>query len=618
VKILFAHIEGTPDNRVWYRQLADSAGAGLEVRPFCITIDPPGPRLSWPALDRLWRHRDPRLLELYGRLQEAADDCDVLLLYNGANLHPEFLPHLPTFNVYCCFDDPESSEGLSRPLAPAFDAVFHGNIASRFQYEHWGCRKLAWIPNLNPPMDLPRRDECARILEAERDVEIVFFGERESHWRRARLDALTAAFPQARCHGRGWPTGRLEDADLHALYRRARIGWNVHNSTGPINRRLYVLAAFGVLQICDNKTGLAPIFRLGEEIVGFDTIPEAIELTRHYLDHPDEARAIARRGCERFWRDYHPEAIWARVHEQLRAWGALRKREPGTSPPVPHRSPLTLARVAMDGIRPWLRRSRKTASMLRAEWRARHRTTAGFDDRFYRGVPFESYRENPGMPGINMAAVRLEEKGLLDWPDVLALNWAITSLIGDARRIVEIGSGTGPFAEFAARDPAREIHCFEADPFARAKAIELRSFPNVRYFESYENHLVGRYDLLVSVEVIEHVDEVQDYLELCSQLAPRAIYTTPNREQKHGRDHWGPPSYPPHVREFTPGELFWMLRLYYRSVRLFHLPDPHVPWLAPMTIATPGSPIVAECRDPHAPRLPELLEAAGATRQSRP
>ena len=236
-------------------------------------------------------------------------------------------------------------------------------------------------------------------------------------------------------------------------------------------------------------------------------------------------------------------------------------------------------------------------------------------------MPFESYRENPGMPGVNMAAVRLEEKGLLDWPDVLALNWAVTSLIGAARRIVEIGSGTGPFAEFAARDPAREIHCFERDPFARAKAIELRSFPNVRYFESTENHLVGRYDLLVSVEVIEHVDEVQPYLDLCSQLADRAIYTTPNRERKHGRDHWGPPAYPPHVREFTPGELFWMLRLYYRSVRLFHLPDPHVPWLAPMTIATPGSPIVAECRDPHAPRLAELLAAAripeGATARSR-
>ncbi len=368
-----------------------------------------------------------------------------------------------------------------------------------------------------------------------------------------------------------------------------------------------------MLQICDNKTGLAEVFRLGEEALGFDTIPEAIELTRHYLDRPDEAREIARRGCERFWRDYHPEAIWSRVHSQLLAWGAERKREPRTSAPIPQGSPLTLARVAMQGIRPRLRKARRSVAALRAEWLGRPRTAPDFDDRFYRGVPFESYRENPGMPGVNLAALRLEQKGMLDWPDMLALNWAVTSLIGDARRIVEIGSGTGPFAEFAARDPARQIDCFENDEFARSKAQELRSFPNVRYFEGHQNHALGHYDLLVSVEVIEHVHELPDYLDLCSQLAPRAIYTTPNRVQKHGRDHWGPPVYPPHVREFTPGELFWMLKLYYRSVRLFHLPDPHVPWLAPMTLANQGTPIIAECRDPHAPRM-SLLEGGPITR----
>jgi hypothetical protein len=616
VKILLAHVEGKPTSGAWYRDLAAAAGPELELRPFCVTLNPPGPRLAWPELDRRWRRRDRALLELYDRLQAAADACDVLLLYNGANLHPELLPLLPTFNVYCCFDDPESSEDLSRPLAPAFDAVFHGNIAARFQYEHWGCRKLAWIPNLNPPMDLPRRDDVDALLAAERDVEVAFVGERESRWRRARLDALTAAFPQARCHGSGWGTQRLSDAGLHELYRRARIGWNVHNSTGPINRRLFVLAAFGVLQICDNKTGLAPIFRLGEEVVGFDTIPEAIELTRHYLAHPEEARAIARRGCERFWREYHPQAIWARVHDQLRAWGAERKRGPGALPALPRRDASTLARVALDGVRPWLRRARRAAAHVRAEPDARLQQATPFDDRCYRGEDVPAYRENPGKPGVNLASTRLAEKGFLDWPDMLALNWAVTALIGPARRIVEIGSGTGPFAEFAARDPAREIHCFESDPFARARAVEQRSFPNVRYFDGERSSPAGRYDLLVSVEVIEHVDEVREFLDRCAQLAPRAIYTTPNRERKHGRDHFGPPLYPPHVREFTPGELFWMLRLYYGSVRLFHLPDPHVPWLAPMTIATPGTPIIAECRDPlaslaaHAGVRPEVARLA--------
>ena len=159
-------------------------------------------------------------------------------------------------------------------------------------------------------------------------------------------------------------------------------------------------------------------------------------------------------------------------------WGAERRREPGTSPPLPRRDALTLVRTAADELRPWLRRLRR---LRRAP--ARPRSEGGFDDRFYRGVDFESYRENPAMPGVNLAAARVEEKGFLDWPDMLALNWAVTALIGDARRIVEIGSGTGPFAEYAARDRTRSIDCFERDAFARAKASELRSFPNVRYLD---------------------------------------------------------------------------------------------------------------------------------------
>ena len=59
---------------------------------------------------------------------------DVLLLYGGYNLHPDFLRYLPTYNVFYGYDDPESSDKSSRYLAPAFDAVFYGNVASRFQY----------------------------------------------------------------------------------------------------------------------------------------------------------------------------------------------------------------------------------------------------------------------------------------------------------------------------------------------------------------------------------------------------------------------------------------------------------------------------------------------------
>jgi hypothetical protein len=604
MRILLAHIEGRPGAASWYREIAASAGPGLEVRPFALSLESERARLAWPELDRRWRRRDRRLLALYEKLLRAAENSDVLLLYNGANLHPELLPALPTFNVYCCFDDPESSAALSQPVAVCFDAVFHGNIASRFQYEHWGCRKLAWLPVFSSPTDLPDPTEVDSLLRAERDLEIVFCGDRSNPWRSARLDALAAAFPQAQCRGQGWNAAPLDDAGLRMLYRRARIGWNVHNSTGPINRRLFALAAFGVLQICDNKTGLAPIFELGREVIGFDTIPEAIELTRHYLAHPDEARAIAQRGCARFWRDYHPQAIWSRIHAQLLEWGAAERRDAVPARRLPRVSLASAAASAFAPARSWLHASRRALRVFRDERRASTRPATAPDDRFYRGEDCDSYLENPGMPKTNLASERLEQRGFLDWPDILALNWAVSALIGDAKRIAEIGSGTGPFAEYAARDRSRELHCFEPDDFARAKAIELRSFPNVHYHASWESDTSARYDLLVSIEVIEHVPELEAFLSSCARLAPRAIYTTPNRVSRYPAGHFGPPSYPAHVREFSAGEIFWMLRLYYRQVRLFHLPDPFVPWLAPLDIATPGSPVIADCRDPIAARPP--------------
>ena len=94
-----------------------------------------------------------------------------------------------------------------------------------------------------------------------------------------------------------------------ALLQRTKIGINIHNSTGPINLRTYYLPANGVMQICDNKSYLGKVFELNKEVVGFDTIDEAIELCHYYLMHDDERRKIAAAGWERVLLDYNEVAI---------------------------------------------------------------------------------------------------------------------------------------------------------------------------------------------------------------------------------------------------------------------------------------------------------------------
>lgn len=597
MKILLAHVVHSPGVDKWYADVARVAGEGLEVNCFCVTLAPPGPRLSWKELDRRWRQKEKGLMEMYARLRDAASECDVLLLYNGANVHPEFLQCLPSFNVYCCFDDPESSANLSAPVAAAFDAVFYGNIASRFQYESWGCKNLSWLPIFTAPADVPPQGEGECLLSAERDVEILFVGEKNTY-RQQRLELLASGFPQAMCIGKGWPAGRVDDATMLKLYRRSKIGWNVHNSTGPINRRLFALPAHGVLQICDNKTGLGQIFRLGEEVVGFDTIPEAIELTRHYLNDYKERQRIAANGHSRFWQDYHPAAIWKRIGKQLEEWGA------GKSALEP---PLALPkRKASDLLRPYGQETmhiakslkRGTLQVVRECRKGLKSVVYDRDERAYLEEEVIPYVENPVMKGVNMAKERLAKGEPFEWPNMVALNWAVTALIRDAKYIVDIGSGTGPFAEHAAIDPTREIHCFEEDDFARGWAEKNRAHPNVIYRKNFDPALANGYDLLVSLDVFEHVEDMRDFLSFCCSLAPRAIYSTPNREVVRGPQDMGPPLYPPHVREFAPGEIYWIFKQYYRDVFLYHMPDVYVPWLEPMTILTKGTPIIAECKNP--------------------
>ena len=120
--------------------------AGIDVSGFCLTINAPGPCLPWEELDVLWKRKDRKLLEMYENLGNALTNYDVFVNYNGINLHPEFLSQLKTFNVYCCFDDPESSEVLSKPVAWAYDIVLVGNRAEVATYKKWGVRKAYFWP----------------------------------------------------------------------------------------------------------------------------------------------------------------------------------------------------------------------------------------------------------------------------------------------------------------------------------------------------------------------------------------------------------------------------------------------------------------------------------------
>ncbi len=308
--------------------LARLRAGGFDVRGFCITPDQPAEAFSWRELDRRWRWGERRLLQLYERFERAMSDRDVMINSTGANLHPEFVSRLPIFRVFQCFDDPENSYNLSRPAAAAYDLCLVGNAAEVDSYRAWGVRCAEWMPlGVQPEAYDPTLTEMD-ILEGRRDIDLLFIGDRTAApSRRERLDLLANALPHGAYFGRGWPAGHLPPSQLLAHLKRAKIGPNLHLSTGPVNYRTYYLPANGVMMLCDNKHHLSRIYEHGTEAVGFDSVRECIDLARYYLEHDRERREIAVAGFRRARRDYTELPVFRRLVD------TVERHMPASRPP---------------------------------------------------------------------------------------------------------------------------------------------------------------------------------------------------------------------------------------------------------------------------------------------
>lgn len=319
LRTVLAYHDSRPGMTERYENYAARLNArGFDVQPFRLSLDPPGRCLSFSQLDRKWRKGDRELMRLYRDLAQVCAKRDVLILFNGVNLHPGLLAELKTFNAYTCFDDPESSEDLSRPVAKYFDACFVGNIAALNQYRSWDCRNIFFRPLGYFDDDVfPGALDEERQLGRQNTIDCCIFCERDTPWRATRIAYLETHLSGLYGRGRGWPGGFVRKDEMLGIYASSKIGLNLHNSTGPVNLRTYALPANGVMQICDNKFFLGQIFELGSEAIGFCEIGEVPELVRYYLAHDSERQRIALAGWRRAIAEYNETAVWDRQMRQI-------------------------------------------------------------------------------------------------------------------------------------------------------------------------------------------------------------------------------------------------------------------------------------------------------------
>jgi hypothetical protein len=323
-KILLAHSNIGETVLRWHdRRYQAALKLGYDVSMFRMADY--HPHTTFPKLDTLWRKRDQALMRLYDALGAAIDACDVFIHYNGALVHPEFLQQFNKLTIYHCADDPDASAVISRPVAAHYDICAISNPACIEMYKSWGCRNTLFWPLGSFSYDEDAIGADMTLPYSHRSVPLVFIGSKRGvpslryvgkylglYRKKGLMTRLERSFPGLVAFGDGWRRGRIDNSEITRLYQQSRLGFNLHNSLGPINARLYDLAAFGICQICDNKPTLSLVFDEGTEIVGFESTDDCVELIRYYLAHPIEAERIGSAARARFLRDYSTTAIWTK------------------------------------------------------------------------------------------------------------------------------------------------------------------------------------------------------------------------------------------------------------------------------------------------------------------
>ena len=209
-------------------------------------------------------------------------------------------------------------------------------------------------------------------------------------------------------------------------------------------------------------------------------------------------------------------------------------------------------------------------------YRASVRRLAYWMDRYSRRLYDGPYRERSETGPLNIAVklARQAAGGPFEPPTIAIVSHAAAALLQPRhRRILEIGAGTGRFAWAASAEPARSIVASEFDEETRAWAAAHRGRGNVEFSARRLDECAdGEFELIVAIEVIEHIDDYGAVLRGCARVADELIISTPNRQRSAFTSVDRTPAYSEHVREWNAGEFLWVLRAFYRDVQLFTIP----------------------------------------------
>jgi 2-polyprenyl-3-methyl-5-hydroxy-6-metoxy-1,4-benzoquinol methylase len=184
-------------------------------------------------------------------------------------------------------------------------------------------------------------------------------------------------------------------------------------------------------------------------------------------------------------------------------------------------------------------------------------------------------REEYGPVNLHTKLQRQAAGGPFEPRDITLVNKLAVKLAGSPNRVLEVGSGTGMFSSMLAdRESNVKIIASEFQDETRQWAIENRSRSNVEFCKRpFSDFETDQFDLCVALEVIEHISDFSEFLQEMSLMSPRAIISTPNKLRSAFDSVVNTPEFDQHVREWTCGEFYWVLRAYWDDVEIHTIPN---------------------------------------------
>jgi hypothetical protein len=104
----------------------------------------------------------------------------------------------------------------------------------------------------------------------------------------------------------------------------------------------------------------------------------------------------------------------------------------------------------------------------------------------------------------------------------------------------------------------------------REWAANNRPDPRVTYCDLTLDAARGRgFEIVVALELIEHVNAFGPFLRSMASVAPVAILSTPNKLRDAFSAVRTVPDYGQHVLEWTAGEFYWVLKAFWADVEIW-------------------------------------------------